>query len=78
MTSNQEKTRNVRVEYGYFFVILASLITTAIQIIDVDSTTRIVLYIIGVPLVIAFALIGLRIILHSTIVQYCNQVGIKD
>ncbi len=78
MTSNQENTRNVKVEYGCFFVILASLITTAIQVIDVDSTTRIVLYIMGVPLVIAFALIGLRIILHSTKVQNGNQAGIKD
>jgi protein-S-isoprenylcysteine O-methyltransferase Ste14 len=78
MTNNQEKTRNVKLEYGCFIVILALLITTALQVIDVDSTTRIVLYIIGVPIVIALALIGHWIFHHSAKVQFYNQPGIKD
>jgi hypothetical protein len=52
-------TRNVLIIYGFFFVMLAALLSAAIQTMSMDSVTRFLIYILSWSFALASAFIGL-------------------
>jgi hypothetical protein len=61
-TYSPEIVRNVMVVYGFFFVLLAALLSAAIQTMDMNPFPRVVLYIFSWPLALSSAFIGLGLI----------------